>query len=344
MDFCKPIKVKRKKNLDVEEFERDFLVPQCPVIIEDHMSDLPQSKWSIDYLLERVSDNKINVRGRTNQEDYRVGKNYILRTTTFGEYVTDMKKANARGISSYMAVQNISKVFPEIASEFKMPKYVKKIHNGPFLWIAHSSHYEFCHFDSSEGMLMMINGIKNIKLYRSSDLDYLYPNPLGSKGKTIQSQVDCENPDTMKHPNFLKAQCYSCVLREGEMLYIPAFWWHQVTSETEAVSVNIFFGDEGSNSFISRHLISPSWPAFKYWLLNVIEQNRPHDSFVRTLERLSLCVENFLLKQFHEIPTPEQLSFLLQTIMDHIGVKKLPEFTHGGKHPPMLKIRGLRWR
>lgn len=344
MDFCKPIKVKREKSLDVEEFERNFLMPQCPVIIEDHLNDLPQSKWSIDYLLKRVSDNKINVRGRTNQEDYRVGKNYIIRTTTFGEYITDIEKANAKGVSSYMAVQNISKVFPEIYSEFQMPRYVKKIHNGPFLWIARGGHYEFCHFDSSEGMLMMISGIKRIKLYNSSDLDNLYPNPLGSKGKTIQSQVDCENPDVSKHPDFLKAQCFSCVLRGGEMLYIPAFWWHQVTSETEAVSVNVFFGDEGSNCFVSRHLTSPSWPAFKYWLLNIIEQNRPHDSFARTLERLPLCVENFLLKQFHEVATPEQLDFLLQTIMEHVGVTKLPEFTQGGKHPPMLKIRGLRWR
>lgn len=341
---CHPVEVRREKNISVEDFESEFLTPQCPVVIEDYLAGLPQSNWSVDYLLSRISSNEVNVRGKTNHDDYKVGKNYTLRTTTFEQYISDMRKANARGLSSYMAVQNISKAFPEISCECEMPKYVKKVHNGPFLWIAHQGHYEFCHFDPSEGMLMMIRGRKRVKLYSSSDLSKLYPNPLGSKGKTIQSRVNCEQPDVSKYPDFEQAQRYECVLEQGDMLFIPAFWWHQVTSETEAVSVNVFFGDAGTNRYLSRHLTSPSWPAFRYWILNVVEQNRQYESFRRTLERLTLCVEYFLLKQYHEVATKDQLDFLVEMIMEYVGVKVLPEFTQGGKHPPPLKIRGLRWR
>ena len=60
------------------------------------------------------------------------------------------------------------------------------------------------------------------------DLDSLYPNPLGSHGKTIQSRVNCDSPDLETFPNFSNARCQYCVLEPGEMLFIPAFVWHQV--------------------------------------------------------------------------------------------------------------------
>ena len=74
----------------------------------------------------------------------------------------------------------------------------------------------------------MIEFRKQVRLF-GIDLDNLYPNPLGSHGKTIQSQVNCDNPDLVKYPNFAKALCQYCILEPGEMLFIPAFFWHQVT-------------------------------------------------------------------------------------------------------------------
>ena len=65
------------------------------------------------------------------------------------------------------------------------------------------------------------------------DLDNLYPNPLGSHGKTIQSRVNCDSPDLEKFPKFSKAVCHHCVLKPGEMLFIPAFFWHQVNLKCE---------------------------------------------------------------------------------------------------------------
>ncbi|XP_039250544.2 tRNA wybutosine-synthesizing protein 5-like [Styela clava] len=336
--------VVRVSDLSVDDFERKFLTKECPVVINSCLKDLSIANWNFEYLLSRVADNEVNVRGRTNCQEYKVGKNYTLRKTTFREYIQDLQKCSARGSSSYMAVQNIAKVFPQLSNECVLPAYIRKVHNGPFMWIAQKGHYEFCHFDPDEGMLMIIEGRKRVKLYKSSDLDELYPNPLGSKGKTIQSQVDCEKPDLEKYSRFRNATCFECVLNSGDALYIPAFWWHQVTSETISVSINVFFGDFGTNRYISRHLVGQSWPAFRYWILNIVEQNRQHKSFQRTLERLKACIENLLLKQFHEVATEEQLNFLVKMIMEYLQISELPKFSEGGKHPPPLKIRGLRWR
>ena len=55
-------------------------------------------------------------------------------------------------------------------------------------------------------------------------------------------------------------------------LLIPAFWWHQVSSLSDSVSMNAFFGDAGEDRYVIRIMEKPIWPAFRYWLLNVVEQ------------------------------------------------------------------------
>merc|ERR1719427_835225 len=193
----------------------------------------------------------------------------------------------------------------------------------------------------------MIEGRKQIRLYSCEHLQQLYPNPLGSKGKTIQSQVDCDSPDLEKFPLFNEAVCHFAVLQPGDMLFIPAFWWHQVTSLSDSVSMNAFFGDAGDSNYIRRIMKKPVWESFKYWILNIVEQNKSCASFTRVLERLELCLCYFVLKQFHENLTPckEEIRQLVDTITNYLQMKNLPKFQGGGgTHPPPLKIRGLRWR
>jgi hypothetical protein len=83
----------------------------------------------------------------------------------------------------YLAVQNIKRTFPQIENDaLPLPKYVGKVHMGPYLWVAAPGHFEFCHTDADDGMLFLISGRKTIRLYSWNHLHDLYPNPLGHKG------------------------------------------------------------------------------------------------------------------------------------------------------------------
>ena len=145
----------------------------------------------------------------------------------------------------------------------------------------------------------MIQGRKQLRLFGLDQLPNLYPNPIGSQGKTIQSQVNLDNPDLTKYPKFTDAQCQHCILHPGEMLYIPAFYWHQVTALDSGISANIFYGDSGDYNYIAKILNPPYKEQFLYWLLNIIEQNRHFDTFTKILSRLPECLAHFFLKQWH---------------------------------------------
>ena len=53
----------------------------------------------------------------------------------------------------------------------------------------------------------------------------------------------------------------------------------QVTALDTGISVNMFYGDASENGYLDKILKPPYFDHFRYWFLNVIEQNRKFESF-----------------------------------------------------------------
>ena len=215
------------------------------------------------------------------------------------------------------------------------------------MWVAIKNHYEFCHFDPDDNLLVMIEGRKQVRLFGYGHLQSLYPNPLGSYGKTIQSQVDLDVVDEEKFPLFVQdptLHCEYCILYPGEMLYIPAFYWHQVSALDNGISVNMFYGDKGDNTFMEKILNVPYFEHFQYWFLNIIQQNVKYDSFQRMLGRLPEVLFHFFLKQWHENPREDHVNKCVKMVLEYCQLTQLPKVNDSAKFPPILKIRGLLHR
>lgn len=259
------------------------------------------------------------------------------------------KKASQEPIDNfYLAVQNVKRVLPELEADISpLPPYVQKLHMGPFLWIAPGEHYEYTHFDPDDGMLFVVSGEKRLKLFHYEYLDHMYPNPLGSKGRTIQSTVDVEaSPQNLQHqPLFSQVTCDVGTLRAGDCLFIPAFYWHQVTSDPRTISINTFYGEGGDTTF-GRKIVDSRFKNLSYWVLNIIEQNRGLDSFTQVAANLKPALTEFFFKQWHERLSDDDLERLEQVILLHLGYEagQRPVYDGPVKKHVQLKIRGLRWR
>lgn len=259
------------------------------------------------------------------------------------------KKASQEPIDNfYLAVQNVKRVLPELEEDISpLPPYVQKLHMGPFLWIAPGEHYEYTHFDPDDGMLFVVSGEKRLKLYHYEYLEHMYPNPLGSKGRTIQSAVDVEaTANNLKHqPLFSQVICDVGTLHAGDCLFIPAFYWHQVSSDPRTVSINTFYGEGGDVNFGAK-IVASRFKNLSYWILNIIEQNRGLDSFAQVAANLKPALTEFFFKQWHERLSDEALDQLEQVILSHLGYEpgQRPTYDGPAKKHFQLKIRGLRWR
>ena len=106
--------IPRVSSLSEKDFHDNYFLPAKPVIITDATEDWPARDWTIPALVDRVGNNEVWVRGRTNQEDYRVGKTYTIRRDTFSSYCQDLLQGNARARSSYLAVASMQQAFPQL--------------------------------------------------------------------------------------------------------------------------------------------------------------------------------------------------------------------------------------
>jgi hypothetical protein len=208
--------------------------------------------------------------------------------------------------------------------------------------------------DPDDNVLAVYRGRKLVRLY-GCDVHKMKPNKLGSNGRTIQSQINCDSDEpgltAEELNNYQSVTCNYCILRDGDLLYFPAFWWHQVTTPELTISVNFFFGDAGSNVYTQKVLESSQRGSFLYWMCNIIEQNAPFSSFPRMLVYLRRSIKFFLFKQWHDVLSDEQAADIYDEIIVFFGlrdrVRALEEEYRdraSPKNPPNIRIRGLLMR
>ena len=73
-------------ELSEDEFQEKYFNQAKPVIITGMAEEWPCSKWTISTLMNRVGDNEVLIRGKTDKEDYRLGKAYTIRRDSFRNY------------------------------------------------------------------------------------------------------------------------------------------------------------------------------------------------------------------------------------------------------------------
>lgn len=75
-----------------------------------------------------------------------------------------------------------------------------------------------------DNLLIQVNGRKRVVLFSPRDATKLYLN--GDKSEVL----DIDNPDLSRYPKFAEATPYECFMEPGDVLFIPAMWFHNVMS------------------------------------------------------------------------------------------------------------------
>ena len=95
------------------------------------------------------------------------------------------------------------------------------------------------HTDPHHNLLAQVVGTKYVRLYPPAATARLYPYREGLT--TNSSQVDLDAPDLERFPGFAALPFMDCLLRPGQMLYIPPLWWHYVRAVTVSFSVSFWW-------------------------------------------------------------------------------------------------------
>lgn len=109
------------------------------------------------------------------------------------------------------------------------------------------------HNDLSANIACVVAGRRRFTLFPPERVGDLYVGPLDltMAGRPV-SMVDPDAPDLRRHPRFAQAMPHAraAVLEPGDVIFMPALWWHQVRSHGAFnVLVNYWWGQPADSPF-----------------------------------------------------------------------------------------------
>lgn len=177
---------------------------------------------------------------------------------------SEMKKRN---VSAYLEYSSIPQYMPKLEKDIEELLFVKGIltRRQLNLWLSDGNTLGKLHFDPFDNLLCQISGTKHVTLFEPHDNTRLYESHipealLGFDQQTqqfrrkmlmdstsmVMSPVDITKPDKERFPLFMNISPIHCTIHPGDVLYMPAFWWHEVRStpdlqEARNMAVNYWY-------------------------------------------------------------------------------------------------------
>lgn len=209
-------------------------------------------KWTAEYLSQIVGNKPVKIHvSETGQMNF-LTKNFQYKTMPFDQLIkrsssnqhedyfltnTEVYYLRALGTDSRgREVANMENHYPELYQDFLIPQFLEASSIfSSVLRVASKGVQLWTHYDVMDNLLVQVTGKKRAVLYSPEDIPYLYLE--GDKSQV----VDIDNPNLERFPEFVKATAHECIMEPGDILFIPALWFHNMTSLNFSVAVNVFW-------------------------------------------------------------------------------------------------------
>ncbi|KAI8776077.1 tRNA wybutosine-synthesizing protein 5 isoform X1 [Biomphalaria glabrata] len=278
------------ESFTTETFTADIYPKREPVILRGLDIGECLRKWTPSYLASHGGTQEVKVHVSSSTQMDFINKNFLYRSLPFQEFV---KRAfedehadyfiaqkekfylRALGHDPRKDVADISVQFPELAQDLTIPQVFEreKFFSSVFR-IASRGVQLWTHYDIMDNILIQVVGRKKVVLFHPNDVDYLYLN--GDKSEVL----DVDNPDLSCYPKFIEAKQYRGHLEPGDILFIPALWFHNMTYEDAGVAVNVFW------RHLEDKLYDTKDPYGNHDLLPAQRANQIVDRAIKALEEL----------------------------------------------------------
>ncbi|XP_054164243.1 lysine-specific demethylase 8-like [Oppia nitens] len=237
--------IQRVNDIDFNTFCDQYLRPKLPVIVTDCMSDWPAMscrKWSIDYI-KRVAGYRtvpIEIGNKYTDEEWS------QKLMTINDFIDKFIMNSWCKPVGYLAQHNLFDQIEELMADISIPDFCsitdeECVDVDINAWFGPKGTVSPLHYDPKDNIFAQMMGQKYIRLYSyETPREDIYPNDCRLLCNT--SQVDLENVDLQKFPNFNTLDnYYECILNEGEMLFMPKNYWHFVKSLSNCFSISFWW-------------------------------------------------------------------------------------------------------
>jgi hypothetical protein len=152
-----------------------------------------------------------------------------MQDMTMAEYLDLAERTE--GLPPYLGNLELK----ELNSMCHWPTFFDKM-GPPRFWIGPAGTVTPLHCDYDDNIFAQIWGTKRIFLAPPHHDQFLYPKE--ANAILFGSPFDPEAPDYGRYPLARQANLVEVIVQPGDMLYVPAGWYHQVRALTFSLSSN----------------------------------------------------------------------------------------------------------
>jgi hypothetical protein len=229
-------------------FRKDFtarhLTENEPVLVSDGLFGWPATlSWSPQLLATILAHRRVDVsvsttgvfRYKPDGDALDSTNQFTIRDIPFKDAVDSILDESPWNPKYYVSQQDLRSKLPELLPDLRFPENCEPTTIS--LWFGSSGTVTPLHFDRSNNLFAQIYGSKRFVIFSPEETPYLYQFPQGSRLAHL-SYVNLEDPDWHRHELLQRAQRTTFTIQPGELLFLPAFWWHHVRANTISISVN----------------------------------------------------------------------------------------------------------
>ncbi|KAI8347336.1 hypothetical protein BD560DRAFT_411108 [Blakeslea trispora] len=225
-----------------QDIPTPFIIPKGLI---DHWPAFHQHNWrSTDYLLSIAADRMVPVEIGSQYTD----ANWSQKMMRFSDFV-EQHIVEQTEPTAYLAQHDLLHQIPQLERDIDVPDYcyIKPQLNALYqahpddviknAWFGPKNTVSPLHHDPYHNLLCQVVGSKYIKLISPQQSNLVYPKD-GVMNNTSQMQATLIKT---LFPLFQQVDYIECILKEGQVLYIPPKWWHYVKSLETSFSVSLWF-------------------------------------------------------------------------------------------------------
>ena len=226
-------RIDRRSHLTAEEFRREYLRKNKPVILTDVMQhwQAPQ-KWSLDFFKTNYGHLDVPVFSSNYSKPGKgyMAHDYEMRFDAFLDAISS-------GPSDLrLFLFDIFSSAPELREDFHfhtqlMDGWLTKF---PFMFFGAPGSEVTLHYDidCANVFLSQFHGTKRVILFAPGESEKIYHHPF-----TVKSLIDPKNPDLDRFPALKNVKGYDDILVHGETLFMPSRFWHYMRYEDFSFSL-----------------------------------------------------------------------------------------------------------
>jgi len=235
-----PASVERRATPPADEFFRDYWAVHRPVVLTDAAARWPAlRRWTPGFFRRRFGDETIEITaGREADPFYDMNFRAHRRRMRMDRFI-DLVLAAGTSNDLYMVSNNRTMRRPRfraLLADVRPPRdlFEPPTPGATSLWIGPAGTVTPLHHDTTNILFAQIHGRKRVELVSPQETALLLDPVHG-----FYSPVDLDGLAAEEHPALRQLLVRQVELGPGDSLYIPAGWWHRVTSLDVSISFSL---------------------------------------------------------------------------------------------------------